>query len=158
MIKILNASAEFQDVVFPVHPRTRNHLKNFNLLDSISKKVRLIDPLGYLDFVSLEKNASAVLTDSGGIQEETTFLGIPCITAREETERPSTVEIGSNVVVGLNTSKIVDNLELIQTKKFKKGGIPEFWDGKAAERIAKILLDFECSTCFSETNAISSTQ
>jgi len=101
----------------------------------------MIDPLGYLDFLKLMSASKFILTDSGGMQEETTVLGIPCITLRENTERPITVEEGTNVVVGSDKEKIVDeSLKIINGNRDKKeGGIPKFWDGKAAQRIVKIL-------------------
>jgi len=105
------------------------------------KNFRLIDPLGYLDFLHLMENATFLLTDSGGIQEETTVLGIPCLTLRENTERPVTAELGTNVIVGMDTDKIVSESFRILAGEFKKGEIPPLWDGKAAERIVGILED-----------------
>jgi UDP-N-acetylglucosamine 2-epimerase (non-hydrolysing) len=101
----------------------------------------LIPPVGYLDFLKLEKECKFVLTDSGGLQEESTYLGIPCLTVRENTERPVTVEVGTNEVVGTDTVKIIEDSEKILNGHWKKGRVPELWDGKAAVRITKILME-----------------
>lgn len=123
-------------VVFPVHPRTR---KNFDRLSSQPKNIHLISPLGYLEFIYLVKNAKGVITDSGGVQEETTVLGVPCITLRNNTERPETVTIGTNEMIGENIEELQLALYQLKTGKWKKGGIPELWDGRTAERIVNIL-------------------
>ncbi|MCK5629361.1 MAG: UDP-N-acetylglucosamine 2-epimerase (non-hydrolyzing) [Nanoarchaeota archaeon] len=115
-------------VVFPMHPRTRGKVKSLDGVD-------VLEPLGYLDFMNLVKNAKFMLTDSGGIQEETTYLGVPCITMRENTERPVTVEVGSNVLVGSDVALIKKNIELVLKGGFKKGSVPEMWDGETAERV-----------------------
>jgi len=126
-------------VVFPVHPRTRRNLETFRLLHLLHEDcgVILLDPLGYIDFMNLMMNARFVITDSGGIQEETTYLGIPCLTLRPNTERPVTVAEGTNELVSL------DNLELkiidAYSGKWKKGRVPELWDGNTALRIAGII-------------------
>ncbi len=128
-------------IVFPVHPRTRKMMKQFELdsvIDSMSGLI-LTDPIGYLDFMNLMQNATVVLTDSGGIQEETTYLGIPCVTMRENTERPVTVDVGTNILVGTNTDLVVENARKVIDGNWKKGRIPELWDGKAAERIVAVL-------------------
>ncbi len=128
-------------IIFPIHPRAKKMIENFNLGPQIEamKNLRLLEPLGYLDFMKLMHNARLVLTDSGGIQEETTYLGIPCITMRENTERPITVEIGTNVLVGTDTQRIIEEAQKVLDGKAKKGQIPELWDGKAAERIVEII-------------------
>ena len=128
-------------VIYPVHPRTKQRIMEFGLdkkLDEMSNFI-MIDPLGYLDFLHLMDNARFVLTDSGGIQEETTILGVPCLTIRKETERPITVTEGTNVVVGVNKDKILDETIKILDGKGKTGRIPNKWDGKASERIVEIL-------------------
>ncbi len=129
-------------VVFPIHPRTRSNLKAFfpkSALKSMENLI-LLDPQGYLDFLNLMMNASFVITDSGGIQEETTVLGIPCLTARENTERPITLTEGTNILVGLNEARIVKEGMKILNKQGKKRRIPKYWDGKAAQRIVKVLI------------------
>ncbi len=132
-------------LVFPVHPRTRKQIKQFGLEEYVAQASNLIwtDPLGYLDFLKLTAHARLVITDSGGIQEETTVLGVPCITVRENTERPVTVTEGTNLVIGMSPQRIIEESYRILEGNGKKGGVPEFWDGKAAERIVKILLEKE---------------
>lgn len=125
-------------VVFPVHPRTK---KNY---DQLSIKPRLVvptDPLSYLEFIYLIKNAKGVITDSGGVQEETTVLGIPCLTLRNNTERPETVTIGTNEMIGEDIEVLKNALSNLKAGKWKTGEIPELWDGRAAERIVSILKD-----------------
>ena len=129
-------------VIYPVHPRTKQRIMEFGLdkkLDEMSNFI-MIDPLGYLDFLHLMDNARFVLTDSGGIQEETTILGVPCLTIRKETERPITVTEGTNVIVGVNKDKILAETVNILDGKGKTGRIPNKWDGKTSERIVKVLL------------------
>jgi UDP-N-acetylglucosamine 2-epimerase (non-hydrolysing) len=129
-------------VIFPVHPRTRKTIAELGLSDRVAsmKNLRLIDPLGYLDFLSLYSAARLVLTDSGGIQEETTALGIPCLTLRENTERPITVELGTNVVVGTDTSRIVAAASAALNGSAKKTTHqPPLWDGRTSERILDAL-------------------
>ena len=124
-------------LVFPVHPRTQNSLQKYGLWQELqeNKKITLADPLGYIDFLSLVKGASIVITDSGGIQEETTVLGVPCVTLRKNTERPVTVAVGTNYLIGTNPGKILQTTELIIDGQGKKGSIPKYWDGKAGYRI-----------------------
>jgi UDP-N-acetylglucosamine 2-epimerase (non-hydrolysing) len=124
-------------VIFPVHPRTRLRISEFGLP---TEGLHICDPLSYLDFLALQAGAAVVLTDSGGIQEETTFLGVPCLTLRANTERPVTVEIGTNVLIGNDTERLRTELEKILNGQQKKGAIPPLWDGHAGERIAGILL------------------
>ena len=128
-------------VIFPIHPRTRKMIDEFALTGEISlhKNVVLCDPLGYLDFLCLLESAALVITDSGGIQEETTYLGVPCLTMRENTERPITVTEGTNRLMGFEFRKVAREAEKIFQGKIKKGKIPKLWDGKAAERITKII-------------------
>jgi UDP-N-acetylglucosamine 2-epimerase (non-hydrolysing) len=125
-------------VIFPVHPRTQERLAQAGMAHH--PQLRLISPLGYLDFLCLLSNATLVLTDSGGIQEETTALGVPCLTLRENTERPVTISEGTNILVGIDPDKIVPAAQEILAGKSKIGRIPPLWDGKAAERIVEILL------------------
>jgi UDP-N-acetylglucosamine 2-epimerase (non-hydrolysing) len=124
-------------VVFPVHPRTRKTIAELGLLDRVAaiENLRLIDPLGYLDFLNLYSTAKFVLTDSGGIQEETTALGVPCLTLRENTERPITVTMGTNIVVGTDPDRIISEVKAIMAGRFKESQQPPLWDGHTAERI-----------------------
>lgn len=132
-------------VVFPVHPRTRQNLEAFGLLDAVERRgrVRLVEPLGYLDFLRLYSGAALVLTDSGGIQEETTALGIPCLTLRENTERPVTVELGTNRVVGTDPSRIVGEAldALARAPSDAPPRVPPLWDGRAAGRVLDALAE-----------------
>jgi UDP-N-acetylglucosamine 2-epimerase (non-hydrolysing) len=124
-------------ILFPVHPRTRARIDSFGLpRDGIA----MIDPVGYLDMLYAVKGAAIVLTDSGGLQEETTALGVPCVTIRENTERPVTVEQGTNYLVGTDPAAIRAASAEILSGRGKKGSVPALWDGSAAERIADILL------------------
>ncbi len=145
---ILTALTELQrrlPLIFPVHPRTRKQLLRFGLEEKVRRatNLKLTDPLGYLDFLKLMAHAQLVLTDSGGIQEETTVLGVPCITLRENTERPITVEVGTNVVIGNSPARILEESYRILSGHGKKGSLPKLWDGHAAERIVRILLEKE---------------
>lgn len=133
----LGKAARIIPILFPVHPRTRKFLSGL----SCPPGVVFCDPLGYLDFLSLLAHARAVITDSGGIQEESTALGLPCLTMRSNTERPITVEIGSNTLIGNSPTLLLEKLEEIMTGRYKKGRIPELWDGHAADRIAGILME-----------------
>lgn len=130
-------------VIFPVHPRTRQNLAEFGLLEGLERRarVRLTEPLGYLDFLRLHSGAALVLTDSGGIQEETTALGIPCLTLRENTERPVTVEMGTNRVVGTDPARIIAEAfdALARGRDGATARVPPLWDGHAAERILDAL-------------------
>jgi len=124
-------------VIFPAHPRTKKRISEFGLK---AGDVRIIDPLPYLDFLSLQSRAALVITDSGGIQEETTYLGIPCLTVRDNTERPITVSRGTNALVGRDPQKLVAEVSKVLAGEKKKGTIPPLWDGHAGERIAEILI------------------
>jgi UDP-N-acetylglucosamine 2-epimerase (non-hydrolysing) len=123
-------------VVFPVHPRTRARLATLGL---DSSKLRLLEPLPYIEFVALQRRATVVITDSGGIQEETTYLGIPCLTLRSNTERPITVDMGTNVLVGQDMDKLRCELTKVLEGRAKPCTIPPLWDGHAGERIAQIM-------------------
>ena len=138
IISVLQIIGEDAPVVFPIHPRTRQRMASWDIKTD-PEKIKFIDPLGYLDFLKLVSSACVVLTDSGGIQEETTILKVPCLTLRENTERPCTVELGSNQLVGTDPEKIMAAYQAAQNGKGKVGDIPPLWDGKAAERIAAIL-------------------
>jgi UDP-N-acetylglucosamine 2-epimerase (non-hydrolysing) len=125
-------------VIFPVHPRTQQHLTQGGIQHH--PQLRLIPPVGYLDFLCLLSKAKLVLTDSGGIQEETTALGVPCLTLRENTERPITISQGTNLLVGTDPGKIVAAARDTLAGRGKSGRIPPLWDGRAAERIVDVLL------------------
>jgi UDP-N-acetylglucosamine 2-epimerase (non-hydrolysing) len=143
--KILDAFLEISRrirLVMLLHPRTSKNIETFGLdrkLGKISQSGIVAGPIGYLEMLRLNKGARMVITDSGGLQEETTYLGIPCLTMRENTERPSTVELGTNVLVGDDMDELTKNVECILSGKFKKGEKPPLWDGKAAERIVDVL-------------------
>ncbi|HXM23685.1 MAG TPA: UDP-N-acetylglucosamine 2-epimerase (non-hydrolyzing) [Terriglobales bacterium] len=124
------------DVVFPVHPRTRQRIAEFS---TNIEKLHLLEPLPYIEFLALQRRAAVVITDSGGIQEETTYLGIPCLTLRNNTERPITLTLGTNVLVGQDRKKLRSELNRILEGKSKIGRIPPLWDGHAGDRIAEIL-------------------
>jgi UDP-N-acetylglucosamine 2-epimerase (non-hydrolysing) len=148
-VRILDALEQIAarlPIVFPIHPRTRKMIDELGLASRVAAiaNLRLIDPIGYLDFLRLMSCARLVLTDSGGIQEETTVLGIPCITLRENTERPITVEMGTNTIAGTDTKKIVAaaNQALDGPVDKPKHRVPELWDGHAADRILEALLEF----------------
>ncbi len=128
--------SEDLDIVFPVHPRTRQRISEFGINVA---RLHLLEPLPYIEFLALQRRALAVITDSGGIQEETTYLRVPCITLRNNTERPITVSLGTNVLVGRDAGILKTELKKVLTGKAKSGTIPPLWDGKAGERIAQIL-------------------
>ncbi len=142
VIDILDKIQQKIKVVFPIHPRTLKNINKFKLDEQLKNQKNLIitEPLGYLDFLALMSNSRFVLTDSGGIQEETTVLGVPCITMRKSTERPVTVEQGTNVLVSTDKSKIIESAHKLINGYNPKGRIPKLWDGKAAQRIVNILL------------------
>lgn len=131
-------------IIFPVHPRTAKIIsKIYNNTDLLSKEnLYMIEPLGYLEFNYLVERSLAVITDSGGITEETTVMGIPCMTLRDNTERPETITIGTNELLGTDPKNIKPAMEKLFSGKWKKGSIPDLWDGQTAERIVEILLNF----------------
>jgi UDP-N-acetylglucosamine 2-epimerase (non-hydrolysing) len=137
-VERLAAVAEQMTVVFPAHPRTRARLLSLGV-DGGGERLRIVEPLGYVDFLSLVADAAGVLTDSGGIQEETTFLGVPCLTLRDNTERPVTIELGTNTLLGLDPARIEEAPALIEQTRARPTRIPPLWDGRAAERIADVL-------------------
>ena len=142
-------------VVFPAHPRTQKKIADFGLVsffqnqheagngsetanDAVGQRIRMIDPLGYLDFLCLMQNAAVVITDSGGIQEETTCLGVPCVTVRENTERPVTIEVGTNILAG-TAARGIREATRQQLESKRDTAIPETWDGRSAERILDVV-------------------
>ncbi|MEL7160293.1 MAG: UDP-N-acetylglucosamine 2-epimerase (non-hydrolyzing), partial [Bacteroidota bacterium] len=140
---ILRRSAARLPVVFPMHPRTRNNLTKHGLYETVAaiEGLHILEPQGYLQFLQLMDNARLIVTDSGGIQEETTFLQVPCLTFRDTTERPITVELGTNILMAdLNPDSVMAEVENILEGRAKTGVVPPLWDGYAAERIREILL------------------
>ena len=139
LVQIWGKVSEKIPLIFSVHPRTYKNIQNFGLQNEIDRYENLyfIEPLGYLQFINLVKNAAFALTDSGGIQEETTYLNIPCLTVRPNTERPVTIWEGSNKLIKINEIEL--EIDLILQGKEKKGKTPKFWDGKTAKRIVKII-------------------
>ena len=147
MAEMLSGLARLAPVVFPMHPRTRKSLLEFELSIGDSSvlensNLKVIEPLGYLEFLKLQKEAAAVVTDSGGIQEETTFLGVPCLTVRPNTERPVTITDGTNSLIGLNPKKIVDYAERYLEKGFSSNRRPLLWDGDTAGRVVDVFDKF----------------
>ena len=140
IVNFINKISQEIPAIFPIHPRTNKQIKKFNL--TLDKNVLLLDPLPYLDFIKLLNHSKIVITDSGGIQEESTFLGVQCITCRDNTERPITTDIGTNQLVGSNVAKIKTDLQRLLKYKNKQSSIPLLWDGLAAKRIVEILRDF----------------
>jgi UDP-N-acetylglucosamine 2-epimerase (non-hydrolysing) len=133
---ILDALLEVNEqleVIFPVHPRTRQRIEQFGIN---IEKLHLVEPLPYIEFVALQRRAVVVITDSGGIQEETTYLGVPCLTLRNNTERPVTVSMGTNLLPRQDPGLLRSELAGILDGKAKKGSIPPLWDGPCGERIA----------------------
>jgi UDP-N-acetylglucosamine 2-epimerase (non-hydrolysing) len=142
LLEALLEISERIPIIFPAHPRTRGKIEEFGFSEKVkNSNIKLIEPLGYLDFMRLYSGAKLVLTDSGGLQEETTALGIPCLTLRENTERPITIELGTNILVGTNLEKIKQNaFDILESKSKIDAKIPPLWDGKTAERICDALL------------------
>jgi len=147
LLSIMKALQELSrdiTMVFPLHPRTRQELKKMESKTD-GPTFRTTEPLGYLDFLALQRNAKLVITDSGGIQEETTYMGIPCLTLRENTERPVTICMGLNTLVGHDTSLLKSEVVKILSGNMKQVVVPPLWDGKASERIAEIIAkQFKC--------------
>ena len=141
MLNIIDYAQKKLPVVFPMHPRTLKQLDLLGLKGRFDKLKRVVvtDPLGYNDFIKLVAGARFILTDSGGIQEEATVLKVPCITLRENTERPVTAEIGTNIIAGTNLENIKKSINNVLRGRVQKGKIPKYWDGRAAERVVKIL-------------------
>ncbi|HVL68408.1 MAG TPA: UDP-N-acetylglucosamine 2-epimerase (non-hydrolyzing) [Vicinamibacterales bacterium] len=126
------------EVIFPIHPRTRARILEQRI--AVPGSVRLLDPLGYLEFLALQRAAAVVITDSGGVQEETTYLGIPCITVRENTERPVTASVGTNVLVGRDMARLRAEVDRALRGTERRGSVPPLWDGRAGDRIADVLV------------------
>ena len=143
VVKMIQQISQFKKIVFPVHPRTKKYLKQFELFEKLETipNLILLEPQGYLEFISLMENSEIIITDSGGIQEESTFLRVPCLTIRDTTERPVTISIGSNVLIPkLDVDLIISTFkDCLNGKNDMRFEIPPLWDGKAAERIAAII-------------------
>ncbi len=141
LIQVVGDVSKKLPVIFPVHPRTQQKISQAGLLDTLpADRVIMLPPVSYLEMVGLMQTAKLVLTDSGGLQEETTALGVPCITLRENTERPITITEGTNTIVGTDPAKIMQCVDEVLTNGGKSGCIPEYWDGKAAERIVEEIV------------------
>jgi UDP-N-acetylglucosamine 2-epimerase (non-hydrolysing) len=147
MRALLKACEEIQNehpMVFPMHPRTRKQLEDAGLNQQIARMehLQIIEPLGYLDFLKLMSDSMLVLTDSGGIQEETTILGVPCLTLRDNTERPITLTAGTNQLVGTDPDRLLAAYRALRNQHSSSPPRPDKWDGRAAERIARIIADW----------------
>jgi UDP-N-acetylglucosamine 2-epimerase (non-hydrolysing) len=143
LLETVRTVSESIPVVFPLHPRTRNRVTELGLQDLLdSSRIACLQPLGYLEMLGLVSSARMVMTDSGGLQEETTVVGVPCITLRNNTERPVTVEQGTNTIVGQDRGQILAVVDDVLNNGGKCGRVPELWDGRAAERIKRILNDW----------------
>lgn len=143
LVNVIKEIAKDGKVVFPIHPRTKKNITDNKLLDGIdTDNIIITEPVGYIDFMQLIQNSKGVITDSGGIQEETTFMQVPCLTIRPNTERPVTNEIGSNTLLSLDKELILKHVNEINSGTYKKGEIPEKWDGNATDRIVEVIKGF----------------
>lgn len=144
LVQVLSSIGARLPIVFPVHPRTRARMESaaIPLAELSSRGVLLSEPLGYLDFLQLEDSAAVVITDSGGVQEETTALGVPCLTVRDNTERPITLTDGTNKLVGSNPDVLPGEVDAVLSGQGRRGKVPELWDGKAGERAAEAIRSF----------------
>lgn len=141
LLSLIKDIPDSSPIVFPIHPRTMNNIKKFGLEENFKevKYLTLLQPLDYFNFQHLVENCQLVITDSGGIQEETTYKQKPCITIRPNTERPCTVSIGSNTLLNFDKRAIISSINDVKNGNYKKGKIPELWDGKATERVLKVI-------------------
>ena len=137
MDEIINNTQDMP-LVFPVHPRTK---KMLNELGIEHERLQMVDPMNYLEFNYLVEKSFAVVTDSGGITEETTVMGVPCLTLRDNTERPETITVGTNELIGTDPKNIAPAMKTLFAGQWKKGGVPELWDGKTAKRIVSKLIE-----------------
>ena len=137
LLEVLGEISRELPLIFPIHPRTRGRMKDMGM--TAADTLHLAEPMGYLDFLALQRHAAVVITDSGGVQEETTYLGTPCLTMRENTERPVTVTIGTNKLIGHDFHRLREEVTAILNGEVKQGSIPPLWDGKAGERITTVL-------------------
>lgn len=139
LVQTLEAISQDLPLLFPIHPRTRSRLADFPF-QTKGTQIQFTEPLGYLEFLALQKHAKLIITDSGGIQEESTYLGVPCLTVRENTERPVTVTVGTNQLIGQDMEQLCQATQAILQGNPKQGEIPALWDGKAGQRIATLLV------------------
>jgi UDP-N-acetylglucosamine 2-epimerase (non-hydrolysing) len=144
ILEVLRCIVREVPVLFPVHPRTRQRMEAFKLRAAVPDAVRFLNPLPYLQCLALQRHATLVITDSGGIQEETTYLGVPCLTLRDNTERPVTVTLGTNVLVGRDMNRLRTEVAHILAGTWKQGQVPPLWDGHAAERIVEAIMNWGC--------------
>jgi UDP-N-acetylglucosamine 2-epimerase (non-hydrolysing) len=141
LLSVVMKIADKTKVVFPVHPRTLKNAEKFGLQYLLNhENILTTDPMGYIDFLCAVKNSALILTDSGGVQEETTFLQVPCLTIRPNTERPVTIEVGTNQLINLDENEILQKVNEILSGNYKTGAIPKFWDGKATERLVEGII------------------
>ena len=155
LLTTLSELSAHMNVIFPVHPRTRQRMQQLEPGTGADPRLHLMEPLPYLEFLALQQRAALVITDSGGIQEETTFLGVPCLTVRENTERPITVKQGTNQLVGRDLAKLRHAAqELVRTPKEQRKTSPPLWDGHAAERIAQVIVRQRIVSCEGRKNSI----
>lgn len=154
LLEVLAQLSEAMPVIFPIHPRTRQNIEHFHLRLMVERSPRmlLLEPQRYVHFLALVRHAALVLTDSGGIQEETTVLGVPCITLRTTTERPVTIEYGTNMLVPPTRSTILEAISTVLTRTPSQHQVPPLWDGHAAERIVELLLDRVLPSCRKSTS------
>ena len=141
LVDVLSDISRDLPILFPCHPRTRFKLESFGMFEISNSNIMVTEPLDYDDFLYLWQSSTVVLTDSGGLQEETTALGVPCVTLRENTERPVTVDVGTNTLVGADPTAIRAAVDAILSGTRKSGQLPELWDGKASERICRVLME-----------------
>jgi len=141
LIEVLAEVSQHMPLIFPIHPRTRARIESFGLSTALesSSNMRLTPPLGYLDFLALTSQAQVIVTDSGGLQEESTVLGVPCLTMRPNTERPTTVSVGTSTLIGSDFEMLRTEFQKVLSGTYKRGRIPEFWDGQTASRIMVAL-------------------
>lgn len=141
LLDVFNLLADKTKIIFPVHPRTMKNIEAAGLKYDLNNNLIITEPAGYIDFLALMKYAGLIITDSGGIQEESTYLGVQCITVRENTERPVTIHLGTNRLVGTNLQNVRESALEIIGGKIKKGSVPKLWDGHTARRIAEIIMN-----------------